>query len=112
MSGAGEFWHRVAFEKRSATSDGAGGTTTAFAEQFVNSASYRRAGGSEAVMAGRLEGRHTQIVRVRASPRTRLATTDWRLKDTRTGVYFNIRDITLTEDRAYLDLLCESGVAT
>lgn len=111
MTGAGELKHRVALDKRSTTSDGAGGTTTAFTEQFVVSAAYTHLKGGEGVVAARLEGRHLQVVRVRASSTTRQVTTDWRVRDRRTGAVFNVRDITPTEDRAFLDFLCEGGVA-
>lgn len=113
MTGAGDLIHRVAFDKRSTASDGAGGTATAFSEQFVVSAAYTHLKGGESVIAARLEGRHVMVVRVRAyASTTRLVTTDWRIRDRRTQVVFNIRDITPTEDRAFLDFLCESGVAS
>lgn len=111
MTGAGDLRNRVVLQKQSQTSDGAGGVTTPWADQFVVWAGYTHLRGGEGVLAGRLEGRHPQVVRVRASSQTRQITTDWRLRDRRTGSVFNIRDITPTEDRAYIDLLCESGVA-
>lgn len=111
MTGAGDLIHRVSFEKRDQSSDGAGGTTTAYSAQFTVSAVYIHMRGGEAVMAGRLEGRHSLVVRVRSSANTRLVTTDWRMRDMRTGEVFNVRDITRTEDRAWIDFLGESGVA-
>lgn len=111
MTGAGDLKHRVAFDKRGVSSDGAGGNTAAFAEQFVVWAGYTHLRGGESVIAARLEGRHVQVVRVRASSTTRQVTTDWRIRDRRTQDVFNIRDITPTEDRAFIDFLCESGVA-
>jgi SPP1 family predicted phage head-tail adaptor len=108
---AGDLKRRVAFDKRSNASDGAGGTTTAFAEQFVVWAKYIHLRGGESVMAARLDGRHQQIVRVRTSTNTRLITSDWRARDNRNGTVFAIRDVTPTEDGAWLDFLCETGVA-
>lgn len=111
-SGAGQLYERVAFEKKGTASDGAGGTTTAWTEQFQCRAGYIHLRGGESVMAARLEGTHSIVVRVRASSNTRLVTTDWRVKDARTSVVFNIRDITPIDDRAFLDFLVQSGVAT
>jgi hypothetical protein len=62
-------------------------------------------------MADRLQGQHTQIVFIRRSAGARLVTTDWRVHDLRSGTKYNIRDITITEDRMYIDFLCQSGVA-
>lgn len=112
MTGAGDLDQRAAFDKQSATSDGAGGTTTAFAEQFTRWAGFKHLRGGEAVMAGRLAGKHSLIATVRRDSSTMLIGTDWRMRDVRTGEAFNIRDITPTKDRAFLELLCESGVAT
>jgi len=47
--------------------------------------------------------------------------TDWRVRDVRGGEFvngewvgpeFNIRDVTPTNDRQWLDFLCQSGVAS
>jgi SPP1 family predicted phage head-tail adaptor len=111
VTGAGDLDQRVAFDKRSATSDGAGGTTTAFAEQFKRWAGYKHLRGGETVMAGRLAGKHSLVATVRKDSQTELITTDWRMRDARTGTVYNVRDITPTDDRAFLELLCESGVA-
>lgn len=112
MTQIGDLDQRVAFEKQSEGSDGAGGTTTAFAEQFVVFAGYKHLRGGEAVMAGRLAGKHSLVMTVWRSPQSLQITTDWRARDARTGDVYNIRDITPTKDRAFLELLCESGVAT
>lgn len=111
MTGAGELRNRVMFERQGSASDGAGGTTTAWADQFERWAAFVHLKGGEAVMAGRLAGKHSQVIRVRADSLTRTVTADWRLRDKRAGTVFNVRDVTHTEDRAFIDLLCESGVA-
>lgn len=111
MTGAGDLSHRVVLQKQGATSDGAGGTTTAFADQFTVWAGYTNPRSGESVMAGRLAGKPTKVVRIRCSSQARQVTTDWRLRDHRTGELFNIREVTETEDRAFVDLLCEGGVA-
>lgn len=111
MIDSGERSHRFVFAKQSSASDGHGGTTTAFADQFTLWAGVTHLRGGETVMANRLQGRHSQVVRVRRTAQSRLITTDWRTRDVREGTEFAIRDITPSDDRMYFDLLCESGVA-
>ncbi len=111
MSSAGRLRERVAFDERGAASDGLGGAEAAFVERFNRAAEYIHLRGGEGVLAARLGGRHTQVVRVRADRQTRAVTTDWRLRDVRTEAAFNIRDVTATPDRKWIDLLCERGVA-
>ncbi|RAZ75835.1 phage head closure protein [Mesorhizobium atlanticum] len=108
---AGELLYNVAFDKKGAASDGAGGTTTAFTEQFSCRAAYVHLRGGESVQAARLQGQHPQVIRVRSSSHTRGVTTDWRIRDKRTGDVFNIRDITPGLDRQFIDFLCQKGVA-
>ncbi|MGJ8529819.1 phage head closure protein [Maritalea sp.] len=108
---AGALNHRVAFEKKSAQSDGAGGTTGEFEEQFRCAANVIHQRGGEAVMAGRLAGRATVIITVRKSSAHNPIDGDWRAVDVRSGELFNIRSITPSADRMWLDYLCESGVA-
>jgi SPP1 family predicted phage head-tail adaptor len=111
-SGAGQLYQRVAFDKETDGSDGYGGTVTGWTEQFQCRAGYTHLRGGESVMAARLEGTHSIVIRVRASSQTRTVTTDWRVRDTRAGTIYNIRDITPSDDRAFLDILVQSGVAT
>lgn len=110
-TGTGDLNRRFAFDKRGAAGDGHGGTSTAFVEQFVVSAQVTAMRGGESVMQARLAGQHVQVVRVRSSSSTRLVTPTWRARDARSGAIFNIRDVTPSEDRAWIDFLCESGVA-
>jgi hypothetical protein len=109
--GGGDLFEHVGFDKHGTASDGAGGTITAFVEQFTRRAAYIHLRGGETVMAARLAGRHSQIIRVRSDSSTRTVTTDWRISDKRSGAVFNIRDITPSTDRAFIDFLAERGVA-
>lgn len=111
-SGAGDLFHRVAFEAPVAGSDGAGGVLAGFAERCIVRAEFIHIRGGEGVLAARLESKHPQVIRVRAMAATLAASADWRIVDKRTGVIFNIRDISLSADRVWLDFLCESGVAS
>lgn len=108
---AGALNHRVAFEKKGEQSDGAGGTTTEFTEQFACSANIIHQRGGETVMAGRLAGRSTVIMSVRQSSAHKLVDSDWRARDVRSGVIYNIRSVTPSENRMWVDYLCESGGA-
>lgn len=105
-------FHKVAFLTLEGGDDGYGNYVGGWVQQFTCRAQFIHLRGGEAVMAGRLQGTHTQIIRVRRSSLTLTATTDWMVRDTATSAEFNVRDITPTDDRAWLDLLCESGVAT
>lgn len=113
--GSGDLYYRVDCQKEVAGVDelghpvpGAGGWAT----QFTVRAAYRHLRGGEDIMAGRLQGRHTQVITVRASSQTRQITAGWRLIDARDGTVFNVRDVTHETDRMWVSLLCEHGVAT
>lgn len=86
---------------------GGGGWQT----QFSVRAAYRHLRGGESVMAGRLQGQHSQIITVRCSTQSKLITAGWRLVDARDGTVFNVRDVTPETDRQWISLLCERGVA-
>lgn len=111
-AGSGQLHYQVELLKREDVDDGMGNTVSDWVEQFQTRAEFIHLRGSEAVMAGRLQGKHTQVIRVRNSSNTRLITTDWMLRDVRTGKSFNIRDIEHEVNRQFIALTCESGVAT
>lgn len=118
---AGELRHRVAFDARVEQSDGYGNTKGAWQERCVVHAAFRPRGGSEAVMAARLEGRNLIGVYVRASSATRQITTEWRMRDVRVadpttgddlpGIKYNIVHVDAVTDRAWVYLDVQSGVA-
>lgn len=112
---SGDLTERVTLAKRSETNPDdprdIGNVEGAWVDQGTVWAQFIHLRGGEEVLAGRLQGRHTQVIRVRASTLTRAIATDWRVTDARTGVQFAIRDVTLDPGRAAIDLLCESGVA-
>ncbi len=99
------------FCQRLEQEDGLGNAEGDWKVQFSARAGYIHLRGGEAVQAARLENRHPQVIRVRASDRTRQITADWRVRDERTGDEFAIHDVTQTTDRRWVDLLCERGVA-
>jgi head-tail adaptor len=109
---AGDLFHSFAFDKRIKSKRGDGVEVGGWEQQFKCRAGVINLRGGESVMAGRLQGQHSQIVFVRASSVSREATTEWQARDLRTGVAYNIREITRSDDRLWLDFLCQSGVAT
>lgn len=111
---AGQLNERIAFDSREPIDPAepdSGNTEGDFAERFVLWARAQFLRGTEAVMASRLEGRQPVVFTVRASSLSRQITTEWRARDTRTGIAYAIRSVTATEDRAFMDILAESGIA-
>jgi SPP1 family predicted phage head-tail adaptor len=108
---AGKMDYRVAFDQATGTVTPTGGQVTAWVEQIAGVwAAITFLRGGETVIAARLTGRQPAVVRVRASAATRAITTEWRMRDLRAGTVYAIRSIIETDNRAYLDLTCESGV--
>lgn len=111
----GKLTHRLAFESRDIISSDEpddGNTEGEFVERFVTAAGRKFLRGNEEILASRLEGVQTSNFFVRVSSDTKQVTTDWRIRDTRTGLYYAIRIVTPREDRAFIDIVAESGVAT
>lgn len=103
---------RVAFDKHEAIDDGYGNYEGSFVEQFSVRAELRAMRGSEAVIAGRLEGKNTFGVYVRSTVNTRKITADWRMRDKRRGAAYAIRTVDAVTDLAWVYLTVESGVAS
>lgn len=108
---AGDLIELVAFERRAATGDGLGGAVGGWVEAFRARAAFVHLRGGESVQAARLEGRHVQVVRVRASAASGAVTSDWRIRDLRRGTVLAIRDVEPSGDRRTIDFLSETGVA-
>jgi len=108
---AQELSHRVAFDERSTVSDGYGNEQAGFVEQFKVSAAFRPRGGSEAVVAARLEGRNVLGVYVRSSEETRQIESDWRMRDLRTGEEYAVKIVDAVTDRRFVYLEVQTGVA-
>lgn len=120
---AGQLYERVAFDERQAASDGYGNNTGDFAQVVSCRAGFTYLRGSEAVIASRLEGKQPVVVRVRATPETRQIEPDWRMRNLRDGAWtdsdetewsgpiYAVRSKAETEDRMWLDIMVEGGVA-
>jgi len=109
---AGKLDRRFRFEARADEDDGYGNTTGGWSVQFTRwgGLAYRR--GGEGVIAGRLEGRQPAILTVRRDGDTSRISNDWRCVDEGDGTVFAIRENpTRTDDRLFLEMLVEAGVA-
>jgi SPP1 family predicted phage head-tail adaptor len=108
----GHLEERVYLQRPTATADGMGGTEAGWADVFETRAHFRYLRGTEAVMAGRLQGRLTIVATIPSHHDARAVTPDWRMRDARAGTIWNVRSVIPSDDRAWLELTCESGVAT
>lgn len=115
---AGDLRERIGFFAPVEFEDGYGNTTTGFdvAPDFAVSAAVKPRLGGEAVLAGRLTGKHYVNITVRASSLTRSVTEAWMARDERSGVAYNIRSIIDPEKASsrhdrFIEMLCEQGVA-
>lgn len=114
MSGGGELRELVAFERRAVVDDGYGNDVSGgFAEVFRCAARIKPARGGESIQAARLAGRQPVVITVRSSSIARAVMVEWRARDVRKDVIYNIRSIVNPDEKnAYLDMECEAGVAT
>ena len=113
MVGAGRLDRRLSFERRTEVDDGYGNTVAGdWTPQFTTAANRKWLRGGEAVMAARLESRQPVILTIRNSVAARHVGSDWRAVDARSGEIYNIRENPKeSDDRMYLEMLAESGVA-
>lgn len=108
---AQELSHRVVFSKRVTVNDGLGNTEGGFADQFPLWAAFRSRGGSEAVIAARLEGRNVIGVYVRSTPRSRQIDSDWRMTDWRTGQQYAVKVVDAATDKTWVYIEAQTGGA-
>lgn len=110
--GAGPLQELVAFDQRQAVDDGYGNTVAGdFEEQFQQHAAFIAMRGDERPEASGLASQANVIMHIRNSEQARRITAAWQARDTRRGTVFNIKTTTIDPSRAYIDLLCEYGVA-
>lgn len=105
----------VAFDAPIEIPDGSGGSDadwTSDGSAVRAWAGIRYLRGGETVQAARLGGRQPAVVTIYATPDSAGITSAWRMRDTNTGVIYNIRTIIPADDPLYLELTVESGVPT
>ena len=108
---AQELSHRVFFDERGTVEDDYGNTQSDFVQRFEVWAAFRPRGGSEAVVAARLEGRNVLGVYVRSTSQTRQIQSDWRMRDKRTGESYAVRITDAVTDRDWVYLEVQTGTA-
>jgi head-tail adaptor len=108
---AQELQHRVAIDQRTTVDDGAGNRRGSFEERFKHWAAFRSRGGSEGVVAQRLEGKNVVGVYVRSNPQTRTIESDWRMRDVRTGQTYAVKIVDAVTDRNWVYIEVQTGVA-
>lgn len=110
---AGELREKLVFEKRAEEADAYGNTQGDWEEQFTVRARIRPRFGGETVLSERLANRQPYTITIRSSMQARAVTADWRVRNARTDEVFNIRSVVNPDEKnAYIELLCEGGVAT
>lgn len=107
----GRLVESVAFDSPTVSADGSGGQETTWTEQYACRAEFRYMRGGEAVEASRLSGNPVYKVKVRSCDDAEAITTDWRMRDVRRSVTYNIREVDAVTDRAWVWLIVEGGVA-
>lgn len=107
---ASDLYYRVDFDIMTEVPDEHGGYEQV-PTTFTARAHFRYLRGGEAVQAARLQGKQPVVVTVRRSSQTLKITTDARMRDARTGDIYNIRAIVPTDDRQFLEITAEKGVA-
>ena len=101
----------VAFDSPTEQIDDYGGVATTWGESYRCAAHFLYLKGGETVQARRLEGRQPVVVTIRQSALARTITSDWRMRDVRRGETYNVRSIVPSDDRRWLELTVEKGVA-
>lgn len=107
---AGSLYEKFTFSTITSVPDGHGGFEPTPTD-FTVRANIRYLRGGETVQAARLTGKQPVVVTVRRSSQTAALTTDSQMKDARTGTKYQIRAIVPTEDRQFMEITAESGVA-
>lgn len=114
MTGAGDLREVIEFQTREVGDDGFGNPVSGEWATFWSApARVQILRGTEAVMAGRLDGKQTIAISIRwQSEVATLTSAAWRAKNGRSGAFYNIRSVEPDERRAFVNILVESGVAT
>lgn len=112
IKGAGPLREVFAAESRQRIDDGAGNETSGpWVEQFRLEAGIEARRGGESIIAGRLQGTVTYILSTRYSGNAAQITTDWRLRDARSGQTYNVLTAIPRPRRDYIDFDVQAGGA-
>jgi len=108
---AGTLSERAAFDELVLTDDAHGGQERGWVERHVCAAEFRYQRGAEAEVAGTLTGTARFKVKIRSCAVARQITPEWRMRDARSGVMFNIREVDAISDRSFVWIIVDGGVA-
>lgn len=108
---AGSLYDKITFSTVREVPDGNHGFNQVKSD-FTVRANIRYLRGGETVQAARLTGKQPVVVTVRRSSQTAALTTEDKMQDARTGTKYQIRSIAPSEDRQFIEITAESGVAT
>lgn len=110
----GQLRERVAFQAREFVDDEMGNPQSGeFSDVYECAAQITPKMGGEAVTASRLTGIQPMLVTVRVCDALSKIGTDWRLRDVRAGVIYNIKSFSNPDEKKkYLEILATSGEAT
>lgn len=107
-----DLFEEVAFDSYTGAADGYGGQTLTWSEHYACRAEFKYLRGGEQMEADTLSGLATYKVKIRSCTEARAITQDMRMRDTRRGVTYNIREVDAVSDRAWVYLVAQQGVAT
>lgn len=110
-TGAGPLRELLTAQVRQEIDDGYGNTVGAWQDQHQHPAAVEARRGSEAVIAGRLQGVVNYIATTRYCASAAQITPDWRFVDARSGAVYAIRTAVPRPRRDYIDFDVEIGVA-
>lgn len=101
----------VAFDSPTGSGDVYGGAVGGWTAQFTDRADFFYERGREADQAGHVTGTASFKVKLRSHAASRAITTEYRMRDTRRSVSYNVREVDAISDRHWVWLRVESGVA-
>lgn len=100
---------RVAFDQPTQTAGPGGVTETGWFEGYSCRAAFTYQRGSETVEAARLQGRAIYRVKIRQSVQARAITTDWRMRDARSGQVYDLVEVDAITDRRWIYIVAEAS---
>lgn len=111
--GPGKLDTRCSFQMKMEVSDGGGGSSLTWSEQFKRWGAFALPGLSaqmEGIAAGAVQSTTGGTITVREDTQTRTITHEWRV--VAKGRTWNIREVRPSERTGFLRMSVESGVAT
>lgn len=99
----------VAFDRPTQNSGPGGITEDGWVEEYDCRAAFKYQRGSETVEAARLQGRAIYRVKIRQSVQARAITTDWRMRDLRRELTFDLVEVDAITDRRWIYIVAEAS---